>query len=408
MQEVPPSRLLASLPDQFFAALMAKAAARRQAGRDIINLGQGNPDVPTPQALVDALARAATRPELQRYTPFRGLMQLKEAAAAWYLRRFGVGLDPLNQIAIGIGAKVILGELPLALVEPGEAVGVPDPGYPDYVSGVALARARSVPIDLSPESDYLPDWRTVTEPLRLAYLNYPHNPTGAAATDEAMDEAIAFAARTGTVLVHDWAYGDIRFDGRPPVSLLARPGGVEAGVELVTLSKSHSMAGWRIAFLAGRADVVGHLERLQDHLHCGPFGAIQAAAALALAPEMDAAAGERSAIYEDRRDAWVAACRREGWPMHPSAGSIFVWAPVPASLEAQTFADALLDEADVVVAPGDGFGQQGRGYVRIALTEPRERLEEAAARVGRVLRTHGWSDTPTVVIRATGIADQSA
>jgi L-glutamine---4-(methylsulfanyl)-2-oxobutanoate aminotransferase len=394
MTELPPSRLLASLPDQFFAALVARAEARRREGRDVINLGQGNPDVPTPPELVDALSRAAARPELQRYTPFRGLGSLKEAAAAWYTRHFGVRLDPSRQIAIAIGAKVALGELPLALVEPGEAVGVPDPGYPDYLSGVGLARARAVPIVLSSQRAYLPDWTTVKEPLRMAYMNYPNNPTGAAATDAAMDEAIAFAERTGTVLVHDWAYGEIRYDGRPAVSLLARPGGTEAGVELVTLSKSHSMAGWRIAFLAGRADVVGHLERLQDHLHCGPFGAIQEAAALALSPAMDAAAQERRAVYEGRRDGWVAACRREGWPMPAPAGSIFAWAAVPGGVSAQRFTDVLLEEADVVVAPGEGFGAQGRGYVRVALTEPRERLEEAAVRIGGVLRQHGWAQVP--------------
>jgi len=390
MAPVPPSRLLAALPDQFFAALVEKAAARRREGRDVINLGQGNPDVPTPAPLVDALTRAAARPELQRYTPFRGLATLKEAAAAWYARRFGVVLDPAREIAVGIGAKVILGELPLALVDPGEAVALPDPGYPDYLSGVALARARAVPIPLRARADYLPDWREVSAPVRLAYLNYPHNPTGAAATAAAMDEAVAFARASGAVIVHDWAYGEIRFDGRPPVSLLARPGGVEAGVEIVTLSKSHSMAGWRIAVMAGRADVVGHLERLQDHLHCGPFGAVQEAAALAFSPEMDAHAAERSRIYEARRDVLVTALTEAGWALRPPAGSIFAWAAVPPGVAGQAFADTLLAEADVVVAPGEGFGREGHGYVRIALTEPADRLAEAAGRIGPVLRRHGW------------------
>ncbi len=391
MTELAPSRLLASLPDQFFAALVARAEARRREGRDVINLGQGNPDVPTPPALVAELARAASRPELQRYTPFRGLARLKEAAAAWYGRRFGVALDPEREVAIAIGAKVALGELPLALVEPGEGVGVPDPGYPDYLSGVALARAVPVPVPLAPERAYLPDWGALSRPVRMAYMNYPHNPTGSAATDAAMDEAIAFARRTGCLLVHDWAYGEIRFDGRPAVSLLARPGGLEVGVEIVTFSKSHSMAGWRIAFLAGRADVIAHFERLQDHLHCGPFGAVQEAAALALSPEMDSAAQERRMVYEARRDALVAACRREGWPLPPPAGSIFAWGDAPAGVASRRFADTLLDEADVVVAPGDAFGRLGEGHVRIALTESAERLTEAAARVGAVMRRHGWT-----------------
>lgn len=391
MTPAPPSTLLASLPDQFFAALVARAGARRAEGRDVINLGQGNPDVPTPPALVQALAEAAARPELQRYTPFRGLSTLKEAAAAWYGRHFGVTLDPGREIAIGIGAKVILGELPLALVEPGQGVGVPDPGFPDYLSGVALARARAVPIVLRPDRAYLPHWDELSEPMRMAYMNYPHNPTGACATDDAMDQAIAYAERTGTVLVHDWAYGEIRYDSRPPVSLLARPGGTRVGVELVTLSKSHSMAGWRVAFLAGRADVIAHIELLQDHLHCGPFGAIQETAALALSPAMDGAAAERRAVYEQRRDAWIEACRHEGWAMTPPGGSIFAWAPTPAGVSARTFADALLEEVDVVVAPGDGFGRLGAGFVRIALTEPEHRLVEAASRIGQVLRRHGWA-----------------
>ncbi len=390
-KEVPASALLQSLPDQFFAALMARAEARKRAGHDVINLGQGNPDVPTPEALVDQLAQSAKMPSLQRYTPFRGLPELKRKVAEWYLRRFGVSMDPERQVAIGMGAKVMLGELPLALVEPGEGVGVPDPGYPDYLSGIALARARAVPVPLTEERDYLPSWEAVAEPIRLAYMNYPHNPTGRAATNEAMDEAIEFALRTETILIHDLAYGEIRFDGRPAVSLLAREGGLDAGAEILTLSKSHSMAGWRIAVLSGRADVVSHLEQLQDHLHCGPFGAIQEVAALALSPEMDRAAEERSAIYEHRRDVWIQACEAEGWYIQPSHGSIFIWAAVPRGVSSQSFADALLEEGSIVVAPGDGFGTRGQGYVRIALTESAERLQEAAERAGHVLRAHGWS-----------------
>lgn len=390
MHSQPPSSLLASLPDQFFAALIERAAARRAAGHDIINLGQGNPDIPTPPPLVEVLSTAAARPELQRYISFRGLWELKEAAAAWYARRFGVHLDPARQVAIGIGAKVILGELPLALVDPGEGVAVPDPGYPDYASGIALARARSVPLPLDPTSGYRPVWDRLSGPVRMVYLNYPHNPTGATADDATLAEAVAYARRTGVILVHDWAYGDIRFDGRPAVSLLAQDGGPEVGVELVTLSKSHSMAGWRIAIMAGRADVVAHLERLQDHLHCGPFGAIQEVARVALSPAMDAFVEERRRIYEDRRNAWLSACHAVGWDMTPPGGSIFAWAPCPQGVEAVPFADALLEEADVVVAPGDAFGARGRGFVRVALTEPVDRLVTAAKRIGTVMERHGW------------------
>jgi aminotransferase len=386
--ERPASSLMAALPRQFFADLIARAEARRAEGHDVINLGQGNPDLATPEPVVEALRRAAGRPEYQRYTPFRGLPALKQAVCAWYRRRFGVRLDPEREVAILIGAKVALGELPLAVVEPGDAVLVPDPGYPDYLSGVALARARAVPLDLLPERAYLPDWARADASARLAYVNYPHNPTGAAATPAAMAEAAAFGLRTGCIVVHDYAYGDIRFDGRPAVSFLAAEGGVAAGLELVTLSKSHSMAGWRIAFAAGRADVIGHLETLQDHLHCGPFAAIQEAAITALSPALDHAVAECARVYQRRRDTFVAACAAAGWPIPPSAGSIFVWCPVPGGLTSAAFAALVLTEADVVVAPGAAFGRRGEGHVRVAITAPEERLEEAAARIGRVCQAH--------------------
>lgn len=382
------STLVTGLPKQFFADLIARAAARRAAGHDVVNLGQGNPDVPTPAPIVETLAEASRLPEYQRYTPFRGLPDLKRAVATWYARRFGVTVDPASEVAIVLGAKVALGELPLCLLEPGDAVLVPDPCYPDYLSGIALARARLEYLPLSPERGYAPLWDKAPDDARLVYLNYPHNPTGAAADPALFQEAVDWAAQRHCVLVHDWAYGDIRFDGRPSVSLLTTPGAMDVGVELMTLSKSHSMAGWRIAFAVGRADVIANLELLQDHLHCGPFAAIQRAAIRALEPDLDEAVMERCRIYERRRNVFLSAISSTGWHIPPPAGSIFIWCPVPGPMSGQAFADLLLEEADVVVAPGAGFGSSGEKFVRISVTAPEDRLVVAAERIGELLQRH--------------------
>lgn len=372
------------LPRQLFAALVDMTEVKRRQGVDVINLGQGNPDQPTPAPIVEALREAAGNPIYQRYISFRGLPSLKEAVAAWYARRYGVSVDPGRHVAILIGSKLGLQEISLALVNPGDAVLVPDPGYPDYLSGIALAGGRTVFWPLRAEHNFVPTLEDWSDDVRLAFLNFPNNPTGRMAPPGFYDDVIVKALSTGTTLVHDLAYGDITFDGHQSISLLQRPGGIEAGVEFTTLSKSYSMAGWRIGFAVGNPDIISALEVLQDHLNCSQWGAVQEAARTALLSPNDFVEATRL-MYQDRRDAFIAEAARAQWHVPPSQGSIFLWCPVPDTRTALQWTQAILDKTGVVLAPGSGFGSLGEGYVRIALTAPEERLVRAAGLIAAVL-----------------------
>lgn len=389
MSHFHPARRMERLPQQLFAALISATNARRAAGHDVINLGQGNPVDKTPDHIVEALKRAADDPSMQRYIPFSGLESLKKAGARWWQRLYGVTLDPASEIAIMIGVKVGLVEMSLLLANPGDKVGVPDPGYPDYWSGIALAGATLVPVPLRPEHDFFPVWSQLPEDLRLLFLNYPHNPTGQIGTSSVFEQAVAFGRRTGAVIVHDLAYGDIVFDGRTSPSFLSSPGARDVGVEFVSLSKSYNMAGWRIGLAAGNRDIIHGLEILQDHLHCSQFGAIQEAAAVAL-DSPPATTKAMAATYELRRDTFIGHLAQAGWTIPKVAGGIFLWCPVPYGGDGQQFARFVLEEADVMIAPGSGFGQEGHHHVRISLTQPTERIAEAAHRIAAILPR--WAD----------------
>lgn len=381
-----PARRITRLPEQLFARLVQEVEARRRQGYDVINLGQGNPDQPTPPHIVDALREAAGNPRFHRYIPFNGLSELKEAVAVWYQRRHGVTLDPMREVAILIGSKIGLEELSLCLLNPGDVALVPDPGFPDYWSGIRLAGADMRSLPLTADLGFLPDLSAWHPDARLAFFNYPNNPTGSIAPTGLYDEMIRLADRCGTVLAHDLAYGDIVFDNAQSVSVLSRPGGKDVAIEFTTLSKSYNMAGWRIGFAAGNATVIHYLEVLQDHLNCSQYGAIQAAAITALTGPQDSVVALRN-LFQERRDRFVSVARAQGWDaVAPSQGSIFIWCPVPRELSAMAWAERFLEEENVMVAPGSAFGPGGEGYIRIALTETADRLEEAARRLARVMR----------------------
>lgn len=382
--EFRPSNRLARLPQQVFSGLIHKAAQARAEGHDVINLGQGNPDQPTPKPIVDSLREHAQDPVLQRYIPFSGLSALKEAVAEWYHTHHGVDVDPRREVAILIGSKVGLQEISLAVLNHGDAVLMPDPGYPDYWSGVALAGGRSIPWPLRPEYHFTPDLTAITSEIRLAFLNYPNNPTGTIAPLDFLAEAAWRAEQTATVLVHDLAYGDIVYDGKKAPSLLATPQGKAAGIEFTTTSKSYNMAGWRIGFAVGHPQLIGWLEQLQEHLHCSQFGAVQMAAKTALSLDRDYVIRTR-ASYQARRDAFILEAHQCGLKIPPSEGSIFLWCPVPHGRSSAAWADLLLSQAHIVCAPGSAFGAHGEGYLRIALTEPVARMAEAARRMAAVL-----------------------
>ncbi|WP_054943075.1 pyridoxal phosphate-dependent aminotransferase [Paenibacillus ihuae] len=379
-----PSQVLSALPKQFFAALVSRAGQVAAEGRDVINLGQGNPDMPTPSHIVEALQRAAVDPMNHKYPPFRGHGYLKEAAAAFYKREYGVELDPQREIAILFGGKTGLVEVVQCLLNPGDTALVPDPGYPDYWSGIELARADMEMMPLKEERGFLPDFTAIppdtAAKAKLMFLNYPNNPTGAVADSEFFLETVRFAEKHSICVVHDFAYAAIGYEGQRPVSFLQTPGAKETGIEIYTLSKTYNMAGWRVAFAAGNASVIESLNLLQDHLYVSLFGAVQEAAAAALLGPQDCVR-ENVDRYEMRRNTLISGLQQIGWQVEAPRGSFFAWLPVPEGYTSQSFADLLLEQAHVVVAPGIGFGAYGEGYVRIGLVSDEARLAEAVQRI---------------------------
>ncbi|CDN45643.1 pyridoxal phosphate-dependent aminotransferase [Paenibacillus sp. P22] len=385
--DIQPAERLQGLPEQFFAKLVGKANAQAAKGRDVINLGQGNPDTPTPSHIVEAMQKASADPKYHKYPPFRGFPFLKEAVAKRYKEDYGVELDPETEVAILFGGKTGLIEISQCLLNPGDLCLVPDPGYPDYWSGVSLAGARMSFMPLLESHAFLPDYSQVSEEDRrdakLMFINYPNNPTGAVATPEFYKQTVEFAAANGIVVSSDFAYGALGFDGKRPVSFLQTPGAKEVGVEFYTLSKTYNMAGWRVGFALGNRTVVELINTIQDHYYCSLFGGIQEAASAALTGSQQSVA-ELNALYQSRREAVFSALDEIGWKAARPGGSFFCWLPVPDGHTSESFADLLLEQADVVVAPGIGFGTHGEGYVRLGLLSSEERLKEAILRIGKL------------------------
>lgn len=384
MKSFEQSRLLKSLPKQFFASLVQKVNNVRAEGHDVVNLGQGNPDQPTPKHIVESLKLAADHPENHKYPPFQGKAELKEAAAEFYQREYGVHLEPEKEIAILFGGKAGLVELPQCLLNPGDTMLVPDPGYPDYWSGAALAKVHMEMMPLKEENNFLPSFDNIPEETankaKMMILNYPNNPTGAIATEEFFQQTVKYASTYDICVVHDFAYGGIGFDGKKPVSFLQTKGAKDTGVEIYTFSKTYNMAGWRVAFAAGNASVIEAINLMQDHIYVSLFGAIQDAAAEALVGSQKAAE-TINAIYEKRRDVFISSLREIGWDVRSPQGSFFAWLKVPKGYTSEEFTDLLLEKAYVAVAPGIGFGEYGEGYVRVGLLTSEERLREAALRI---------------------------
>jgi L-glutamine---4-(methylsulfanyl)-2-oxobutanoate aminotransferase len=384
---IKPADRMTGLPTQFFANLVRKANEQIALGHDVINLGQGNPDRPTPPHIVKSLQEAAENPTYHKYPPFSGFGFLKEAIVHRYKEDYGVTLDPETEVAILFGGKTGLVEISQCLLNPGDVCLVPDPGYPDYWSGVALAGAEMVFMPLSEQNAFLPDYSALSDAdlkrAKLMFMNYPNNPTAATAPASFYKDTIAFAEKHGIAVASDFAYGAIGFDGQKPVSFLQQPGAKEVGVEFYTMSKTYNMAGWRVGFALGNREIVRLINLMQDHYYCSLFGGIQAAAATALTGPQDCVE-ELCRMYENRRNALYTALARIGWNARPSQGSFFSWLPVPKGHTSSSLADLLLQEAKVVVAPGIGFGTNGEGYVRLGLLSDEARLEEAVERIGKL------------------------
>lgn len=381
------SERLKKLPVQFFASLVNKVNKAIAEGRDVINLGQGNPDQPTPAHIVKALQTAAEDPQTHKYSLFRGLPELKQAVAKFYKKEYGVEIDPDTEVAVLFGTKAGLVELPMCLLNEGELMLLPDPGYPDYLSGVVLAGVKYETFPLKAENDYLPDYTTIPieqrEAAKLMYLNYPNNPTGATANRAFFEETVQFAKEHNITVLHDFAYGAIGFDGKKPVSFLEIEGARDIGVEMYTLSKTYNMAGWRVGFAVGNPTIIEAINLIQDHLYCSLFPAVQKAAIAALTEDQQCVR-ELVDRYESRRNALINACRSIGWKAEAPTGSFFAWLQVPAGFTSEQFADYLLEKADVVVAAGNGFGEYGEGYIRVGLLVDEERLVEAVERIGKL------------------------
>jgi len=367
---------LERLPEQYFTRLLARVAAAAAAGGEpLVDLGRGNPDVPPPPHVVDALARAAARPDTHGYAPFAGLAALKEAIAGRYRDVYGVDVDPAREVAVLPGTKTGLVEFAQVTVERGGALVLPDPGYPDYRSAVALAAAAHLPLPLL--DDARPDWDAAPAEAAALYLNYPSNPTAAAAPEGVFEEAIEWAARSGAWLLHDFAYGDLVFDGRRPASFLAVEGAREVGLELFSMSKSYGMAGWRLGFAVGNAELVARIEDLQNHVFAGVFTPVQEAGIAALTGPQETVE-ERRALYERRRDRAVAAL---GGLDARAEGTFFVWFRLPHGVTCER----LLEERRVALAPGEGFGERGRGWARLSLAVADETLDRGLERLRAAL-----------------------
>ena len=370
-----PARL-ERLPEQYFTWLLSRmAAARALEGEPLLDLGRGNPEVGPPPHVVEALAEAAWDPRAHGYAPFRGLSRLREAIAARYASEYGVELDPEREVAVVPGTKTAIVELCLALAERGSTIVLPDPGYPDYPSGVAMAAAQLGTLRLDDEGRPLWD-EAPREDVAAVFLNYPSNPCAVCAPDGVFADAVAFARETGAAIVHDFAYADLVFDGRRPESFLAEPGAREVGVEMFSLSKTYGMAGWRLGFVVGNAEIATRMDMLSNHARAGIFAPLQEAAIAALTGPQDSVE-ERRARYEARRDRVLEALPLEA----VSEGTFYVWVTLPDGLTVER----LLTEARVALAPGEGFGTRGAGKARLSLAVDDETLELGLDRLRSLL-----------------------
>ncbi|PZC46298.1 MAG: LL-diaminopimelate aminotransferase [Chloroflexi bacterium] len=372
------------LPAYLFVEISRKIAAKRAQGIDVITFGIGDPDLPTPPAILQALHTAADDPANHRYPESEGLPELRAAIGAWMQRRFGQTFDPVTEILPLIGAKEGIAHIPLCFIEPGDIALVPDPGYPVYEIGTMFAGGESFRLPLTDENGWLPDYSLVPpailERSRMLWINYPNNPTGATATPQFFDETVAFAKQHDLVVCHDNAYSDVAYDGYVPPAFLQAAGARDVGVEFFSFSKTFNMTGWRIAWVAGNPDIINALMRVKSNIDSGIPQAIQRMAIAALEGDQ-AMIAQNNASLQRRRDRVVAALEQIGLRVRAPQASLYVWARVPDGITSADFATRLLEEQAVVVTPGRGYGEYGEGYVRLSLTVPDDQIDEGARRI---------------------------
>lgn len=379
-----------NLPAYLFARIEKLIEEKREAGVDIISLGIGDPDMPTPNYIIDELKKEAENPVNHQYPSSVGMLSYRQAVADWYKRRFGVELDARTEVVSLIGSKEGIAHISWCYLDPGDIALVPDPGYPVYGGGSILAGARPYYMPLKAEKGFLPDLSAiptdVARKAKIMFINYPNNPTGAVAGEEFFKEVVDFAREYNILVCHDAAYSEIAYDGYKPLSFMQIPGAKDVGIEFHSVSKTFNMTGWRIGWAVGHPDVINALGRLKSNLDSGQFQAIQYAAMKGLKGSDDFVK-KMCQIYQERRDIFVDALNEMGWKLEKPKATFYVWAPVPEGYTSESFAETVLEKAGVVITPGTGYGAEGAGYFRVALTVSKERMLEAVERMKKNLGT---------------------
>ena len=379
-----PSKRLQQIPPYMFQELERRIAEKKAAGIDVISLGIGDPDMPTYDYIVEAMQKAVADPATHQYPSNRGREDFRQAFADFYDRRFGVEIDPANEVIPAIGAKECIYNLCNAFLDPGDIALASDPGYPVYTGGPLLHGATAELLPLLPDKAFAPDLSAISPEIaskaRLMFINFPNNPTGAIVPDGFFEEVIEFAREHEILVVHDNAYSETTYDGYVAPSFLATLGAKEVGVEVFSVSKGYNMTGWRCAAILGHADAIQSYWRLKTNVDSGLFEAVQIAGATAISGPQDSLA-DMNKTYERRRDLVVSALGAIGVDVTPPKGTIYVWAPVPSGHTSTSFAETVLEEAAVVVSPGSMYGPSGEGFFRISLTTPDDRIEEAVERM---------------------------
>ncbi|MGQ9745457.1 MAG: LL-diaminopimelate aminotransferase [Dissulfurimicrobium sp.] len=382
------SERLSSLPPYLFVELDRKKEEVMRRGVDVIDLGIGDPDLPTPQFVVERLKDAAERPHNHRYPSSAGMAEFRRAAAEWCRKRFSLTLDPDREVACLIGSKEGIAHFPIAFLNPGDVALVPTPGYPVYHIGTLFAGAKTHFMPLVEKNSFLPDLDSIAPEVlkeaKVLWLNYPNNPTAAIASDDFYRKVVAFAKEHGLIVCHDAAYSEITYDGYRAPSFLETPGARDVGIEFHSLSKSFNMTGWRIGFAIGHPDLIAGLKKVKSNVDSGQFNAVQEAAIAALQSDQSFI-DEMRKVYSERRDTLVNGLRRLGINVPFPKATFYVWVPVPKDYTSQSFSGLLLEKAGIVCTPGNGFGAPGEGYVRMALTVGIERLKEVLSRLEKVL-----------------------
>ncbi len=373
-----------NLPPYLFAKIDVMKSEMQKKGADLIDLGIGDPDLPTPGHIIAALERAARDPKNHRYPSYSGMMEFREAVAHWYQQRFGVMLNPATEVIALIGSKEGIAHIPLAFINPRDMVLVPDPGYPVYNTATLFAGGQPYFMPLLKQNNFLPDFSAippeVARQAKLMYLNYPNNPTAAVADRAFYEEAVAFARRHQIILCHDAAYTELCFDGYRPCSILEIPGAREVAVEFHSLSKTYNMTGWRIAFVVGNADIVAGLGQVKTNIDSGVSQAIQQAGITALTGDQSYLATLRN-IYQERRDLLTAGLKDAGFEVSVPKATFYLWITVPPGFTSESLTAHLLTQAAIVTTPGNGFGKSGEGYIRMALTVDKSLIAEAVRRI---------------------------